>query len=306
MNAAPVISTSWIDQMPPVRGRLQFDQALGPFTWFRVGGPADVVFRPADEEDLKSFLSALPKTVPVTIIGVGSNLLVRDGGVRGVVIRLGGDFNFIHLTEQTLETSAAALDSTVAQTALDQGRQGLEFLSGIPGTIGGALRMNAGAYGREMKDVVISATALDRAGTVRTLSHDELGFSYRHSSVPEDWVFLSTTLSAPSGERSAIANRMAEIRDNREASQPLRTRTGGSTFANPPNEKAWALIDRAGCRGLVRGGAMISEKHCNFMINTGNATATDLEDLGDDVRERVLKTTGITLQWEIRRIGERA
>lgn len=306
MNAARVTSTSWIDQLPPVRGRLQTNQPLGPYTWFRVGGPADVVFRPADEDDLKDFLRQLPKDIPTTIIGVGSNLLVRDGGVRGVVIRLGGDFNFIGFTDQTLETSAAALDSTVAQTALDQGRQGLEFLSGIPGTIGGALRMNAGAYGREMKDVVLSATALDRDGAVRTLSNEELGFSYRRSSVPDDWVFLSTTLAAPSGDRTEIANRMAEIRDSREAAQPLRTRTGGSTFANPPGEKAWALIDRAGCRGLVRGGAMISEKHCNFMINTGNATAADLEDLGDDVRARVLKTTGITLHWEIRRIGERA
>ena len=306
MNAARRISTDWIEALPAVRGRLQVNAPMSAFTWFRVGGPADMAFRPADESDLSFFLANLPVDIPVTAIGVGSNLLIRDGGVRGVVIRLGGDFNHLSFGEQTVETSAAALDSTVAQAALKQSRAGLEFLSGIPGTIGGALRMNAGAYGRELKDVLISATAIDRSGVVRTLTNQDFGFGYRKSSLPEDLIFLSAVMAAPTGDRDEIAGRMAQIRDSREASQPIRTRTGGSTFANPEGAKAWELIDRAGCRGLRRGGAMISEKHCNFLINTGTATAADLEDLGEDVRERVLKATGFTLHWEIRRIGERA
>ena len=306
MNAARMISTSWIDRLPPVRGRVQFNQPLGPFTWFRVGGPADVVFRPQDPQDLADFLAGLDDDVPLTIIGVGSNLLVRDGGVRGVVIRLLGKFNHLTFEGQTLVASAAALDATLAQSALEQGREGLEFLSGIPGTVGGALKMNAGAYGREMKDVVLSATAMDRTGALHTLSNADMGFGYRHCGIPDDWLFLSATLAAPSGDPAAIAARMAQIKDSREAAQPVRARTGGSTFANPPGQKAWELIDRAGCRGLRRGGAMISEKHCNFLINTGTATAADLEDLGEDVRERVLNATGIALHWEIRRLGERA
>ena len=297
---------AWIDQLPPVRGRLQFDQPLGGLIWFRVGGPADVVFRPADEQDLADFLKALPKDIPVTIIGVGSNLLVRDGGIRGVVVRLIGEFNHMTFTDTTLEASASNLDSTLAQAALEQGRAGLEFLSGIPGTLGGALRMNAGAYGRETKDVVLGATALDRNGDVHTLTPADMCFSYRHCGLPDDMIFLSATLAAPSGDREAVAQQMEKIRQDREASQPVRSRTGGSTFANPPGARAWELIDQAGCRGLIRGGAMISEKHCNFMINTGTATAADLEDLGEEVRDRVLKQSGITLEWEIRRIGDRS
>ena len=299
-------SPAWIADLPPVRGRVQFNVALGAFTWFRVGGPADVVFRPADEQDLADFLKGLPADIPVTVIGVGSNLLVRDGGVRGVVIRLGGDFNSLTVGEDTIETSAAGLDSTIAQTAQQHGRTGLEFLSGIPGTIGGALRMNAGAYGRETKDVVLAATAIDRTGTLHDLSPADMGFTYRHCAVPEDWIFLKATLAAPSGDPAVIALRMDDIRVSREASQPIRSRTGGSTFANPPGARAWELIHQAGCRGLVKGGAMISEKHSNFLINTGTATAADLEDLGEEVRERVRNLTGITLQWEIRRIGDRA
>ncbi len=305
MNAARVITPSWMDALPAVKGRVQKHAALGAFTWFRVGGPADVLFKPADEDDLAQFLTALPLDVPVTVIGVGSNLLVRDGGVRGVVIRLGGEFNHLSFAEETLETSAAALDSTVAQSALEQSRAGLEFLSGIPGSIGGALRMNAGAYGRETKDVVISVKALDRAGGAHALSAADMGFGYRQCAIPEEWIFLSAVLAAPKGDAEDIADRMAQIREKREASQPIRTRTGGSTFANPEGAKAWELIDQAGCRGLQRGGAMVSDKHCNFLINTGTATAADLEDLGEEVRERVLNTTGYSLHWEIRRIGDR-
>ena len=305
MNASRPTSPSWIDALPPVRGRLQYNQPLGGLIWFRVGGPADVVFRPADEQDLADFLRALPLEIPVTIIGVGSNLLVRDGGIRGVVVRLVGDFNQMTINEDTIEATASNLDSTLAQAAQENGRTGLEFLSGIPGTLGGALRMNAGAYGREAKDIVLSATALDRSGTTHTLTPQDLGFTYRHCAVPQDWIFLSATLAAPVGDKDAIAARMDEIRQTREATQPVRSRTGGSTFANPPGARAWELIDQAGCRGLRRGGAQISEKHCNFMINTGNATAADLEDLGEEVRDRVRNLSGITLEWEIRRIGER-
>ena len=306
MTTTRPTTPDWIEKLPPVRGRLQFDQPLGAFIWFRVGGPADVVFRPADEQDLADFLRGLPPEIPLTVIGVGSNLLVRDGGVRGVVIRLGGDFSHLSFGGATMEISAGCLDSTIAQAALEHGRTGLEFLSGIPGTFGGALRMNGGAYGRETKDIVLSATALDRSGALHTLTPADLGFSYRHCAVPQDWIFLNAEVSAPVGDRDAIAARMEDIRITREASQPVRTRTGGSTFANPPGARAWELIDQAGCRGLRRGGAMISEKHCNFMINTGDATAADLEDLGEDVRDRVRNLTGITLEWEIRRIGERS
>ena len=305
MTVAPILSETWIEHLPPVRGRIHMNVPLGPLTWFRVGGPADVVFRPADRDDLVAFLGQLPAEVPITVLGVGSNLLVRDGGVRGVVIRLSGDFNHLVVTEDTIEASATALDSTLAQTALEHSRQGLEFLCGIPGTLGGALRMNAGAYNKEIKDVVLSATALDRYGKLHTLSNQDMGFSYRHSSVPGDWIFLSATLAAPLGIQDDIVHRMDEIRNSRETAQPIRTRTGGSTFANPPGHRAWELIDLAGCRGLVRGGAKVSEKHCNFLINTGTATAADLEDLGEEVRDRVKNLTGVSLEWEIRRIGER-
>lgn len=300
----------WTHHLPPVRGRIALDAPLGGMTWFRVGGPAQVLFRPADTEDLSSFLAALPESVPVTVIGVGSNLLVRDGGIPGVVIRLTGPFAAVDFNESIITTGAAALDLTVSMSAQEQNLSGLEFLSGVPGTIGGALRMNAGAFGGEMKDVTISATAMDRTGTLHTLSPADLDFGYRHCGVEESWIFLSATLQAQPGDGEAIGRRMAEIRTTREASQPTHARTGGSTFANPPpsssnGAKAWELIDKAGCRGLTRGGAQISEKHCNFMLNTGNATAADIEDLGEDVRKRVLENSGIELHWEIRRIGVR-
>ena len=295
-----------IDRLPPVRGRLTADAPLAPVTWFRVGGPAEVMFRPADEADLAEFLAKRPTDVPVTVIGVASNLLVRDGGVDGVVVRLGRGFAAIEVSGTRVTAGAAVLDLNVAIAARAAGVGGLEFLSGIPGTIGGALRMNAGAYGREIKDVLEHATALDNAGTRHVLSLAEMGLTYRHCGVAEDWIFTSAALRGTEADRDAIQQRMAQIQSEREASQPIRARTGGSTFANPPGHKAWELIDRAGCRGLTRGGAMVSEKHTNFLINTGTATAADIEGLGEEVRRRVFEKFGVTLEWEIRRIGRPA
>ena len=305
MMAARRITHDWRDSLPKVRGRLTFDAAMAPFTWFRVGGPAEALFRPADMEDLMAFLAGLPADVPLTVIGVGSNLLVRDGGVPGVVIRLTGPFAAITAEGHTITAGAGALDLTVARVAQENGIAGLEFLSGVPGTVGGALRMNAGAFGGEMKDVTIGAQAVDRSGRRHDLSLAGLGFSYRHCAVPEDMIFLSAKLEGVAGDPAAIAGRMEEIRAAREDAQPQRVRTGGSTFANPQGHSAWKLIDGAGCRGLTRGGAQVSEKHCNFLLNTGTATASDIEDLGDEVRRRVHETSGVDLHWEIRRIGVR-
>ncbi|MDZ5647445.1 UDP-N-acetylmuramate dehydrogenase [Nitrospirillum sp. BR 11828] len=295
--------TALLRRLPTVRGRLTPDAPLGPLTWFRVGGPADVLFRPADEEDLAQFLAACPADVPVTVIGVASNLLVRDGGVRGVVIRLGGSFAQVSVEGDRVHAGAGALDLTVAQTAQAAGLSGLEFLSGIPGTVGGAIRMNGGAYGGETVDVIESAVGIDRQGTRRDYSRDALHLTYRHCGVPEEVIFTAATLRGTVGDKAAIQARMEEIAAARAASQPVRARTGGSTFANPPGEKAWALVDKAGCRGLIVGGAQMSEKHANFMLNLGDATAADIEALGEEVRRRVLETSGITLRWEIRRIG---
>ncbi|MTJ82064.1 MAG: UDP-N-acetylmuramate dehydrogenase [Telmatospirillum sp.] len=294
-----------IDRLPPVRGRLEANANLARTTWFRVGGPAEVLFRPSDADDLAAFLAARPRDIPVTVVGVGSNLLVRDGGVPGVVIRLGREFAAIDIEDDRLLVGAGALDLTVSTAAWEAGLTGLEFLSGVPGTIGGALRMNAGAYGGEMKDITLAARALDGNGVMQDLDPAALGFAYRHSDVAADWIFIDALLQASRDEAEAIAGRMAAIRTMREDSQPLRTRTGGSTFANPPGHKAWQLIDAAGCRGLTRGGAQVSEKHCNFLINTGTASAADIEDLGEEVRRRVFDTSGVTLHWEIRRIGLR-
>jgi len=308
MMAAERRDRDWIAELPPLRGRLTRDAALAGITWFRVGGPAELMFRPADLDDLQRFLAAKPAEVPATVIGVGSNLLVRDGGVPGVVIRLGRGFAEIRPEGARIHAGAAALDLNVAFAARDAGIAGLEFLSGIPGTIGGALRMNGGAYGREMTDVVVEGTALDGAGRLIRLSHGDFGFSYRHSSQPADRIFLGALLAGEPDEPAAIARRMVEIQGAREASQPIRTRTGGSTFANPRDPKAkgakaWQLIDAAGCRGLRMGGAQVSEQHCNFLINTGGATAADIEALGEEVRRRVRETSGVELEWEIRRIG---
>jgi UDP-N-acetylmuramate dehydrogenase len=296
----------WRDGLPEVRGRLAFDAPMAPYTWFRVGGPADVLFRPADLDDLMAFLAELPAEVPVTVVGVGSNLLIRDGGIRGVVIRLAGPFAEIEVgADHVITVGAGALDLTVARTAQDAGIGGLEFLSGVPGTIGGALRMNAGAFGGEMKDVTLSAEALDRDGGLRILTASELGFSYRHCDVDEAWIFLSATLRGRAAPAADIAAQMDRIKAAREEAQPTKARTGGSTFANPPDLSAWKLIDAAGCRGLKKGGAQVSEKHCNFLLNLGDATAADIEDLGDEVKRRVFETSGVELRWEIRRIGQR-
>jgi UDP-N-acetylmuramate dehydrogenase len=292
-----------IAQLPPVRGPLTADAAIGKQTWFGVGGPAEVLFRPADLVDLAGFLAALPRPIPVTVIGVGSNLLVRDGGIPGIVIRLGRGFAGIEMERDELRVGAAALDRIVAFAAANAGLGGLEFLSGIPGSIGGSLRMNAGAYGREIEAVLVSATALDRNGQTHTVNTSAMGLSYRHSDADPSWIFVEARLRGVPGDRAAIGRRLNEIRVAREATQPVRARTGGSTFKNPPGDSAWRLIDAAGCRGLVCGGAMVSQQHTNFLINTGTATAADLEGLGEEVRRRVHDTSGTWLEWEIERLG---
>lgn len=292
-----------IERLPRVRGRLTENAPLAQLTWFRVGGAAEVMFRPADLDDLAAFLAGKPKNVAVTVMGVASNLLIRDGGVPGVVIRLGRGFVDVVAGEDEITAGAGALDLNVALAACTAGIADLEFLSGIPGTVGGGLRMNAGAYGYEFKDALREVTALDGDGRRHDLEPGEMDLSYRHCGVPADWIFVAARLKGRRDDPSAIGARMAAIQAQREATQPIRARTGGSTFANPPGHKAWELIDRAGCRGLTRGGAAVSDKHTNFLINTGNATATDLEALGEEVRRRVRDTTGIGLEWEIKRIG---
>jgi len=289
--------------LPGVRGRLTRNAPLAPITWFRVGGPADWLFKPADLEDLCAFMAGRPDVLAVTPLGVGSNLLVRDGGIPGVVLRFGRGLVETRIEGDEIVAGAGALDLNVALAAREAGLAGLEFLSGIPGTIGGALRMNAGAYGREIRDVLVSARAVGPDGTLREFAPEELQLGYRHCGLGEDWVFVEARLRARPDDPAAIAARMAEIQAAREASQPIRGRTGGSTFANPDGGKAWELIDRAGCRGLRMGGAQVSEKHTNFLINTGDATAADIEALGEEVRRRVRETSGIELRWEIRRIG---
>jgi len=294
-----------IDRLPRPRGRLVAEAPLGALTWFRAGGTAEVLFRPADVEDLAVFLARLDRDVPVTVIGAGSNLIVRDGGVAGVVIRLSGGFARIALDEGGLVAGAAALDLTVAETAAEAGRDGLAFLSGIPGTIGGAVAMNAGAYGAEIGEVLDWAEVVGRDGAC-TRSRG-LGFAYRRCDLPDGAIVTAARLRAPPGDRVAIAARMGAIRAAREAAQPVRARTGGSTFKNPSQgPKAWELIDRAGCRGLRLGAAQVSEKHCNFLLNLGGATASEIEGLGEEVRRRVAEATGVVLEWEIRRIGRLA
>ncbi len=306
MAARRIETIPLIDRLPTVRGRLTADAPLAGITWFRVGGAAEVMFRPADRDDLLAFLAAKPADVSVTVLGVGSNLLVRDGGVPGVTIRLGRGFAGIEAKDARIVAGAAALDINVAQAAADAGIGGLEFLSGVPGTIGGAMRMNAGAYGRELVDVLVEGEIVDGSGALHRLARDALGFTYRHCALSEETIFLAATLDGSADQPAAIRKRMATIRQRREESQPIRTRTGGSTFANPRDgsgRKAWELIDQAGCRGLTIGGAQVSEKHTNFLINTGTATAADLEALGEEVRRRVRETSGVELEWEIRRIG---
>ena len=303
MMAAERIPTTLLDRLPAARGRIRAEVQLAPLTWFRVGGPAEILFRPADIEDLSSFLAACPSDVPVTVLGVASNLLVRDGGIPGVVVRLGGEFARVGIQGGTLEAGAGSLCLTVAEEACAAGVAGLEFLSGIPGTIGGAVRMNAGAYGREIVDIIESAVVVTRDGTVTTLARDALGLTYRHSALPAGAIVVEATLRGTQDDPDAIARRMREVQAKRAQTQPIKSRTGGSTFANPSGAKAWELIDRAGCRGLKLGGAQVSEQHCNFLINTGTASAADIEALGEEVRRRVRETAGIDLKWEIIRIG---
>jgi UDP-N-acetylmuramate dehydrogenase len=303
MMAAGFNTSHLLDLLPSVRGTYTENAPLSKATWFRVGGPAEVLFKPADETDLASFLKNKPTGVPITVLGIGSNLLVRDGGIEGVVIRLGKAFASVNCDGLNISVGAGASDVTVSSTARNAGITGLEFLSGIPGTIGGALRMNGGAFGSDMANVTVGARAIDANGNFHDLSAADLGFTYRHSAVPEDWIFVSAELSGQVGEAADITRRMDEIRNERELNQPMRTPTGGSTFKNPPSAKAWQLIDDAGCRGLIRGGAQVSNKHCNFLINTGSATAADLEGLGEEVRRRVFENSGETLEWEIRRLG---
>ena len=291
------------DMLPPVRGSIARDAALKDMVWFRAGGPADVLFRPADADDLGMFLAARSSDIPVYVIGVGSNLLVRDGGMPGTVVRLPASFGKIEASGTRVRAGAAALDAHVARVAADAGIAGLEFLRGVPGTIGGALRMNAGCYGREIADIFVEATALDGQGNTVTLTAAEMGFSYRHSDAREDLIFVEAVFEGTPDKPETIKARMEELAANREASQPIRAKTGGSTFKNPPGQKAWELIDRAGCRGLTHGAAQVSEKHCNFLINTSDAAAADIEALGEEVRRRVRETQGVSLEWEIKRIG---
>ena len=290
-----------------LRGRVQGNAPLGPTTWFRVGGAAEFLVRPADAEDLCGFLATLPHHVPVVTVGAASNLIVRDGGVRGVVVRLARGFNAIEIDGNGVIAGAAALDVTVAEHAAAAGLAGIEFLSGIPGSIGGAIAMNAGAYGSDVAACLDWADIVTRDGQLIRLPVQKLGLSYRHAALPPGAVVVRARFRALPGEKTAIAAQMGQIRAAREASQPVRARTGGSTVRNPATNEsslaAWELIDAAGCRGLVRGGAQVSEKHCNFLINTGDATAADIEGLGEEVRRRVRAMSGVELQWEIRRIG---
>lgn len=297
---------NWMDQLPDVRGSLKTDVGLARYTWLRVGGPADVLFMPKDEADLALFLSSIDPKIPVTILGVASNTLVRDGGIEGVVIRLGPSFGRVETDGLRLTAGAAALDSRVAKAAADAGIAGLEFYAGVPGTIGGALRMNAGCYGSETKDYLTEVVAIDRRGRRQRMSAEEMGYSYRHSSAPDDLVFVSATFKGQADAPAAIQARMDAITQKRESSQPIRSKTGGSTFKNPDGHSSWKLIDAAGLRGFRVGGAQMSEQHCNFMINADDATASDLEALGETVRAKVLESQGIQLEWEVKRIGRPA
>lgn len=291
---------------PDLRGRLDANVRMADFCWFRTGGPAQVLFTPADAEDLAYFLARLDPVIPVTIVGVGSNLLVRDGGLEGVVVRLGKGFHALNIEGLRIEAGARILDVKLAAAAAEAGIAGLAFYRGIPGAVGGALRMNAGAYGSETKDVLVSCRAVDRAGRLHVFTNAEMGFTYRHANVPRDLIFISALYEGKAGDRAEIEAQMAEITKSRQETQPINSRTGGSTFKNPPGQKAWQLIDAAGCRGLVIGDAQVSELHCNFLINRGAASARDIESLGEEVRRRVFAASGIALEWEIERIGQNA
>ncbi len=297
---------SLLDRLPDVRGSLRADVPLAPYTWLRVGGAVEALFMPKDEADLAHFLSSTPDDIPVQVLGVASNTLVRDGGVKGVVIRLGPAFGKVETQGLRVTAGTAVLDKTVAKKAAEAGIAGLEFYAGVPGTIGGALRMNAGCYGGETRDVLVSVVALDRTGRRQVMDLAEMDYSYRHSGAPKDLIFTEATFEGHADKPEAIKARMDDITTKRESSQPIREKTGGSTFKNPEGHSSWKLIDAAGCRGLRIGGAQMSEQHCNFMINADGATATDLETLGETVRAKVLETQGVELDWEVRRIGERS
>jgi UDP-N-acetylmuramate dehydrogenase len=300
----PDIVTGLQATMPKLRGRLLQNQSLAELTWFRVGGPAQALFMPEDEADLAYFLAQLPDQVPVTVIGLGSNLIIREGGVPGVVIRLGRGFSAVRIEPGArVRIGAAVPDVKVARAAQEAGISGLAFLRGIPGAIGGALRMNGGAYGGETKDVLIEARGIDRGGRLRRLGLADMHYSYRHCGAPDDIIFTQALFQGACGDPSAIAAEMDKITESREATQPVKSRTGGSTFKNPPGQKAWQLIDAAGCRGLRIGDAQVSTMHCNFLINLGSATAADIETLGETVRAHVKQSSGIDLEWEIKRIG---
>jgi UDP-N-acetylmuramate dehydrogenase len=291
--------------MPTVRGKLTGDAPLAPLVWFKSGGPSEWLFEPSDEADLVDFLRELEPSVPVMALGLGSNLIIRDGGVPGVVVRLGKAFAKIErIDETTLRCGGGASGILVSSTARDAGIAGLEFLRGIPGTVGGFVRMNGGAYGREVSDILVSAKLVLRSGELLEWPLDKLGYTYRHSEVPEGAVVIGATFRGTPGKPEVIGAEMDAIARAREESQPLRSRTGGSTFKNPPGHKAWALIDAAGCRGLQIGNAQVSEKHCNFLLNLGSATSADIEALGEEVRRRVLAKSNITLEWEIQRVGD--
>jgi UDP-N-acetylmuramate dehydrogenase len=293
-------------RLPRLRGRLLPNQSLAEFTWFRVGGAAQVLFVPEDENDLAYFLAGLPQQVPISVIGLGSNLIVRDAGVPGVVIRLGRGFGEIKLEgDSRIRAGAAVPDVKLSRAAQEAAISGLAFYRGIPGAIGGALRMNGGAYGRETKDVVVEVRGIDRRGGTHVLTNAEMRYSYRHCGVSEDMIFTEALFQGDPGDAARIAADMDKITEAREATQPVKSRTGGSTFKNPPGRKAWQLIDAAGCRGLRLGNAQVSELHCNFLINLGGASAADIEDLGETVRERVRDNSGVELEWEIKRIGLR-
>lgn len=297
------LAVSAAPALPPVRGSLEAHGSLADFIWFRTGGPAEWIFRPADVDDLAAFLKALPAAVPVLAVGVGSNLIVRDGGLPGVVVRLPKAMAKVAVDGDRVRAGGAAMGITVASAARDAALAGLEFLRGIPGTVGGAVRMNAGAYGRDTADILVEATVVTRDGSVEIWPADRFGFTYRHSALPDGFVVVEALFRGTPGDKAVIAAEMDRIAAEREASQPLRSRTGGSTFKNPPGAKAWELVDRAGCRGLMVGKAQVSEKHTNFLINTGGATSADIEALGDEVRRRVRETSGVDLEWEIERVG---
>ena len=304
--------SGFLDRLPAVRGKLLANEQLAPFTWFRVGGPADVLFLPKDEDDLSEFLAKLDPIIPVTVLGAASNVIVRDGGIAGVVVRLGPSFGKVSTHGLRVTAGAAALDGRVSVAAANAGIAGMEFFSGVPGTIGGALRMNAGCYGRETKDVLVEARALKRNGERVVLKNADFHFSYRHTEADEDLIFVEALFEGEKDDPVKIVERIEALKSRRETSQPIRDKTGGSTFANPdppgtPNQRSsWKLVDEAGMRGARRGGAQVSELHCNFLLNTGDATAADIEGLGEDVRAAVLAKSGVTLRWEIKRIGRPA